>query len=73
VGNVLVFLQRLKQLAMVLGLFTALGIARGFNQGKHIALYPTVETVGYGFGFVCVFSYKQQFQPGETYCFVSNG
>jgi hypothetical protein len=40
---------------MVLGLFTALGIARGFNQGKRIALYPTVETVGYSFGVMCVF------------------
>jgi hypothetical protein len=40
---------------MVLGLFAVLGIARGFNQGKRIALYPTVETVGYGFGVVCGF------------------
>jgi hypothetical protein len=36
-------------------LFAVLGIARGFNRGKRIALSPTVETVGYGFGIVCVF------------------
>jgi hypothetical protein len=46
-------------------LFTFLRIAKGFNRGKRIALYPTVETVGYGLHLFTFLRIAQSFNRGK--------